>query len=175
MNIDAVITQLRTYCPDLNAVGGAADYDAITSPQQGANPISLPAGFVVPLSDVISDNTAANGVWQQVDEQVCVVLVVSAAQDRRGQAAAASIETLKYAVHRALLGWIPTGSECRAERGLRFTSNTPSERSGARLCWELTYSLPIILSDEDGWTPPSDPLEEVDIVETIHDVEFAAG
>ena len=86
MNLDAVITQLKTYAPVFNGnVAGAAQF-ALAVEDQGWLP--RPAAYVIPLEDETEANANQTGLYQLVREKIGIIVDLDNAVDRRGQAAA---------------------------------------------------------------------------------------
>jgi hypothetical protein len=157
MNLDSVITQLKTHCPQLGErVGGAADQALAASNGY----LKVPAAYIIPLADDPEASTDSTGLTQRVTESVGVVVVLDNTADRRGQTSANAVEVMKYAVHRALLNF--RADLMRSARGLQYEGGSLVDINGARLVWQLVYSHSITITEEDGFSPPSEPLRNID-------------
>lgn len=105
--IDDVIARLKTNASSLKLVEGAAKFAALKSNP----PVSKqPAAWVFPVSDAPGANALAVGVRQRVVERIGVALALGDVGDRRGEAAAKSIETLRDEVRDAIVGWQPSAA-----------------------------------------------------------------
>ncbi|NOG69810.1 hypothetical protein [Roseicella sp. DB1501] len=156
MNIPAIIQQLRTYCPTLKVVGGAADYERASRDTFG----QVPAAYVIPRADDASPNEDQTQLQQRVLESFGVILVLDNTPDRRGQTSTTSVESMKYEVHGALLNWRmdPT----RTARGLWYDGGHMVDLDGARLFWEMVYTSEIFITEADGFQPDGDPLLHIE-------------
>ena len=104
MNLDNVIERIRSTCPSFaQRVAGAAEFAAL--PQNAK--VALPAAFVIPMDDRAGEQESQNRYRQALTDRVAVVMVLDNSADRRGQAAAAEVHSLRAEVWRALLLWPP--------------------------------------------------------------------
>jgi hypothetical protein len=165
VNLDTVITQLKTYVPLLGGrVGGAADFDigvesviAITDPVTGK--LAYPAAVVMPLEDDSPATADLTGLFQTVTETIGVVVEFDATADRRGQGGVSQVEAMKYAIFAALLNWhIDPG---RGSRGLYYAGGSLLTFDRARLFWEYRFSFDATITDADGFIPAGDPLVDI--------------
>ena len=162
MDISRVIEQLRRYCPELGGrVGGAADFEtgvesviAITDPATGK--FVYPAAVVIPLEDEAGSTDLLDGNLQTVTETIGVIVEFDASADRRGQAAVSQVKAMKYALFRALLGWVIDPE--RGARGLTYAGGELLTFDRARLFWMYRMSFDAMVSDADGFVPRGDPL-----------------
>lgn len=153
MDIAKIITQIKTYCPLLqHNVGGAAEHEKALSNGY----MAMPAAYVIPSADDAEDNGDLNGLTQDITESVGIVVVLDATADRRGQAGALSVESMKYGLHKALLNWHL--DEQRAARGLQYDGGSLLTVTGAKLIWQFNYSHRIRITEEDGFIPASTPI-----------------
>lgn len=178
MNIDTVAAQLRTIATVFNGnVAGAAAYANGVADQVW---LPLPAAYVVPLDQDAEDNTSMQALNQIVRERVGVIVVMDTMNaggapdtgDRRGQAAAANLDTLKYAVFKAILNWRPDGdppsATNRESRGMYFVGAgfpEPGAFDRARFFYQFVFGLDTTITDADGWQQPFDML--IDINSTV--------
>jgi hypothetical protein len=164
MNIDSVIAQLRSVATVFGQnVAGAATYANGVSDQVW---LPRPAAYVLPLDMDGGDNESQTGLWQMVAQRISVVLDIDNSMDRRGQASAAQITDLFYAVCSAILNWRPDWNTSnptsnRETRGFRFVSGEILLMDRARLQYQLIFALDITITDLDGWQSPYDPLIDV--------------
>lgn len=179
MDIDTIAAQIRTLVPLFNGnVAGAAAYANGVADQTW---LPLPAAYVIQLDQDADDNTSMTGLQQIVHERIGVIVVMETLKvggaldlaDRRGQAATAYIDTVKYAIFRAILNWRPdwdlTNPPTNREgRGLSFIGAGFPEAGAfdrARYFYQLTFGLATTITELDGWQQPSEPL--IDIQGTI--------
>jgi len=164
VNLDLVITQLRAYCPALLAVAGVADFDtgmktvvAISDPGTGA--LIYPVAVVMPLDDEADPNDTLAGLSQVVTETIGVIVEFDASADRRGQGGVSQVETMKYALFRALLNWQVDGT--RAARGLYYGGGELLEFDRARLFWQFRFSHDATITEADGFQNYGPPLASI--------------
>ena len=156
MNIDAVITQIKTFAPIFQGnVAGAASY------AQAADQVFLPqpAAYVIDVSDETEPNQDMNGVYQIVREKIGVIVDLDNRADQRGQAAATSaVNTMRAALWAALLGWRPDPQ--RQSRGFAYAGGGLIGEGINRqyLRWQFDFVIETTIEDEDGWQPSSAPL-----------------
>ncbi len=173
MNINQVAAQIKRLAPLFGeSVAGAAAYANGVQDQVW---LPLPAAYVIQLDQDAEDNSSMSGLQQIVHERVGVIVVVETLKvggapqdlaDRRGQAATAYIDTIKYALFRAILNWRPDWDltnppNNREGRGLYFISaGFPQDGAfdRARYFYQFIFGLDTTISDLDGWQEPSDPL-----------------
>jgi hypothetical protein len=172
MNISTVIAQLKAFAPAFNGnVAGAASYveglETVVS-------LPLPAAFIYPLADDPDNNENMGwGLRQTVEERIAIVIQADNTADRRGQAAAVSIEELKYAVFAAILNWNPSG-QLRANQGLRYGGGHLLGMDRARIFWQLEMVLAAVITENDGFTVAGQPLTQIDIYNQTQ-ADVAAG
>ena len=177
MNISLVIQQLRQFCPELGGrIGGAADFEsgvesviAITDPKTGK--YGYPAAVVIPLEYDADGNTVLAGNTQQVTETVGVIVEFDAIADRRGQAGVSQVEAMKYALFRALLGWVIDPE--RGARGLYYAGGELLTFDRARLFWMYRMNFDAALTDGDGWLALGDPISMLGTVQIDDPVNLA--
>ncbi len=175
MNIDTVAGQIRMAAPIFAGnVAGAAAYAHGVADQVW---LPLPAAYVIPLEQEAEDSDTMNGLQQTVRERVGVIVVLETAKiggvfdisDRRGQAASAYLDTVKYGLFSAILNWRPdwdpnNPAMNREARGLYFVSAGFPDGGAfdrSRFFYQFTFCLDTTLTDADGWQPPSDPLTDI--------------
>lgn len=166
MNLDLVITQLRTYCTVLGGrVGGSADFDvgteaviAFTDPV--TNRLTYPAAVVIPLDDETRDDDQAQSgaLDQALTERIGVVVEFDATADRRGQGGVDQVQAMKYALFAAILNWNPSPGQ--SVRGLRYGGGRLLKLDRARLFWQFEFTLDVWLTDGDGFPISGDPLTD---------------
>jgi hypothetical protein len=177
MDISLVIQQLRRHCPSLGGrVGGAADFDtgvetviALTDPKTGK--YAYPAAVVIPLEDDADPNALLDGSTQTVTETVGVIVAFDAKADRRGQAGASQVDAMKYAIFRALLGWVI--DPARGARGLYYAGGELLSFDRARLFWMYRMSSDATVTDGDGWQPQGDPVSVLGTIQPDDPVRLA--
>lgn len=175
MNIDAIASQLRSVATIFAGnVAGAAAYANGVSEQTW---LPLPAAYVIPGEEDAEPNDSMTGSYQIVHERVSVIVVLPTlsaggsldSADRRGQAAAAQLRSLRSAVFKALLNWQPdpdgTDTTTQIETrgiyylGARFPADGAFDR--ARFFYEFLFGLDVTVTDDDGWRPTGTPMTDV--------------
>lgn len=93
--------------PVFNEVGTAADFAGLVS-----DPLAMPAAYVVMENEISAESEHMTGpVLQRTAVDVAIVIFTRNVSDNTGGAGAEDIETLKMAVRRALLGFMPPSAE----------------------------------------------------------------
>lgn len=163
MNINQIISQLRSYCPALEGrVAGSADFD--TGVDTTVN-MALPAAYVIPLDDETSENLDMSGLQQLVHERIAVIVEFDASTDRRGQAAVSQVEAMKYDLFAALLNW--QIAPARAVKGIEYAGSRLLAFDRARLFYQWDFALETTISDEDGYQVTAIPITEIDLDITV--------
>ena len=159
MNLDAIVTQLRAYAPIFNTnVAGAAQFDEAVS---GQTWMPAPAAYVVPMPQEATENLSRTGLKQVITDRIGVCVLIDSSADRRGQAAAGQVITIRAAIFAALLNWHidPT----RSTQGMYFGGARAMDFDRARLFWQFDFCLDEQFTDADGFQlPPGVPLVEFD-------------
>jgi hypothetical protein len=173
VNIDQVAVQLRALAPIFEGnIAGAAGYTNGVSDQAWLPP---PAAYAIPLDQEAGENTSMQGLQQIVHERFGVIVVLDIKKvggapvdlaDRRGQAAAAYLDVIKYAICRAILNWRPDWDLTnppadREGRGIYFISaGFPQDGAfdRARFFYQFIFGLDTTLTDLDGWQEAGVPL-----------------
>jgi hypothetical protein len=177
MNLDALITQLKTVTIFNGNVAGAAEYEKGVQDQAWLN---LPAAYVIPLDDEPGENLDLSDSQQISVERIGVIVVFSNADavalgDRRGQAASSLFEPTKWAIFKALINWRPDSSvenptvisatdpgADHAARGLYYAGGRLIGFDLARLFYQWDFALEVTITDDDGWKATGVPLNEAD-------------
>lgn len=158
MQIEPIIQQLRQYAPVFTTVGGAAEFTA--GLESVVNPEALPAAYVVPLAEDAGENESQVGLYQLVTERVAIILELLNT-DRRGQAAATSIDDLKFGVFAAILNW--RLDPIRTQKGLNYVGSRLLSMDRGRLFWQLEFDQISTITDADGFIVPAIDLTKIDV------------
>lgn len=146
MNLDSVITRIKQKCPSFaQRVAGAAEFAAL--PENAK--VAMPAAFVVPLDDQAGEQLSANRYRQEIVDRIGVVVLLDNTADRRGQAAAASVHSVRAELWQALLLW-PPGTEYD---GLVYEGGQALDMDAARLWYQFEFSAAAELGVEDTAQP----------------------
>lgn len=167
MDLDRVITQLRTYAPIFRGnVAGSADY---ATGLETVTTLPLPAAYVYPLEDTITESSGQGGSLREtVEERIAIVVEVDNSTDRRGQAAVMSLPVIKAAILKALLNWNPYPFQVYP-RGMRYAGGHLLGMDRARLFWQFEMTIESYIDGlSDGWIQPAEPLEIIAIQDTEH-------
>lgn len=122
--------------------------------------MDAPACYVVPLDESAGDNESMNGLWQEVEERIGVIVQFST-DDRRGQGAAEEFDTMKAAVKSAVLNWRPDVD--RSSKGFRYAGGQlRDDFDRARLFYQWEFIIETLTTEEDGWQQPNVALTEID-------------
>jgi len=169
-----VIRQIRYFAPVFNDnVAGAADFARGVFDQAW---LPLPAAYVVPGEAESAGNENLNATFQRVTRHVDVIVVLDNSEpvgDRRGQTQSEQTQVYEFALHAALLGWRPTfdptglgpypdPTQNREARGFYFTGSAMArELERARMFWRVSYAIDEIITEADGWQPPTAPFTDI--------------
>lgn len=162
MDLNRIITQIRTYAPIFqNRVAGAAQYAALASATQ----MLYPSGYVLAGADTATENESPNGLYQYVTEGFGVVIVLDNSTniaDRRGQTAVSQVGEIKEAVWAAILNW--RYDPVYSARGIQYEGGDviPTDDQ-ARLFYQLDFSNTRIITEANGFIETYPDLTEIDI------------
>lgn len=144
MDLDLVITQLKTWAPSLGArVSGAAAFKRLKE----NTALATPCAFVLPLADDPQPAASQNAVRQYMVDSFAVVVAVSNATDERGQGAAATIDAMRGELWAALLGWRPTSDY----DGVQYEGGSLQEMDRFQLFYQFEFGAAMEIGPEDGW------------------------
>jgi len=144
VDLNAVIDQIRTHCPVFaGRVVGTAEFKPLP---EGSN-MFLPAAYVVRLDDQPGEKMAQNDVQQPITESFAVIVALDNSADERGQAPATTVDTIRGALFRALIGWQPSHDY----RGFSYDGMALLTRDRSRLWYQFEFSTLWYIGPEDGW------------------------
>ena len=161
MNLLTVINQVKTLAPALgNRVAGAADFASGLETTQN---MTLPAAFVLRLSDDASDSDLMPGLHQPVVERMGIVVefdntVASDADARTGFAGINQIDAMRALLFSAVLNWTPADMTNAGPTGFRYGGGRLLEFDRARLFWQYEFEIDTIITDADGVGLYGDPI-----------------
>jgi hypothetical protein len=158
MKIDKVIEQLKAYAAMFEGrVAGAADFAQGVESQVW---LTLPAAYVIPLDEDATENVDTTSLRQYVTERIGVIVEIDNSTDRRGQAAATSIDDARTWIFKALLNWHIDPN--RSARGLYYGGGQLREFDRARLFYQFEFCLDSTISYDDGFQVGGTPLTQFD-------------
>lgn len=147
MKVSPVVAHLRAACPSFaERITGGIDWDAVVESAH----LALPAAYVIASADAAAANVAQNAVIQVITDQISVVIVLDAG-DERGQEANDVLHDLRAEVWRALIGWCP-GPEYNP---FEYDKGALLHISRARVVYQFSFFAQFQL----GRNLPSDPPE----------------
>ena len=147
MKVSPVVAHLRAACPSFaERITGGIDWDAVVESAH----LALPAAYVIASADAAAANMAQNAVIQVITDQISVVIVLDAG-DERGQEANDVLHDLRAEVWRALIGWCP-GPEYNP---FEYDKGALLHISRARVVYQFSFFAQFQL----GRNLPSDPPE----------------
>ncbi|AOX16923.1 phage tail terminator protein [Kozakia baliensis] len=172
MNVDQVIAQIKAYTKFFNHDGAAQVAGAAEAAQVVDKAwLKRPAAYVIALDDAAGDNMSMNGLDQDVEESIAVIVDLDNTPDQRGQFAASTVDQARADLFSCLLNWLPGGAN--ASRGFQYGGGHLIQLDRARLHWQFRFSLKILITDGDGWQAPSEPITEIDATLLDPDTEQA--
>jgi hypothetical protein len=179
MNIDLVIAQLRVAAPFFYGnVAGAAQYETATKDQAWMTP---PAAYVVPIDIEAGEMTERGSYYQTLVERIGVIVVLDnsipvESGDRRGQTSITTFDQVQQAIFKAILNWHPDNtSDNPGNASLQpnqdifpyvFDGARVLQSDFSRMFIQWDFALKVLISDADGWQPPSQPLTKIDVTIT---------
>lgn len=159
MDLDLVITQLKTWAPSFDGrVAGAAAFKRLKE----NSALTTPCAFVLPLADDPQPPASQNAVRQVLVDSFSVIVAVSNATDERGQGAAASVEALRRELWAALLGWRPTDEY----DGVQYEGGSLQDLDRFQLFYQFEFGAPMEIGPEDGWEQGA--LDRLPAFKTLH-------
>lgn len=150
MNLNPVITQLRTYCPSFaGRVAGSARFKRL---DETAN-MALPAAYVIPLDDSPGERMSLNDMRQSLVESFAVIVAISNTPDERGQAAINTAhDSIRSELWGALLGWQPDNlHEHSIYRGIEYQGGNLLDLDRSRLWYQFDFGAYMEISQDQGW------------------------
>lgn len=175
MNIDTVARQIQSVAKIFNDnVAGAAGYANGVRDQVW---LPAPAAYVIPGEEDAEPNESMGALQQIIRERVMIVVLIDTLSaggtldiaDRRGQAAAQQIQTMRDAIFKAILNWRPNedGGDATSQpsaRGFYYIGGRYPEEGAfdrSRFFYQFTFGLDVTITEEDGWTATGTPLTDV--------------
>lgn len=167
MNIDSIITQIRTYDGGFfQTVAGAADLSMVLS----LTNTPLPSAFVVPVSIEADENENPAGYYQRVTKTFAVAIVLDNTVDERGQSSSTQAFAQAMAIlNSSILGWILDPEESALGCSLRHMHLMKMDR--ARIIWEFAFDSEAVWDQRNAFVPPSNPLT----TETTYSLSQSSG
>lgn len=144
MDLVTIITALRARCPTLaTRVAGAGQFKLL--PESAA--LAVPCAFVIPLDDNPTESQSQNSVRQGLTDSFAVIVALDNTVDERGQAAAASVHSLRAELWGALLGWSPSD----AYDGIAYEGGSIVQLDRARCWYQFEFGALMEIGPEDGY------------------------
>jgi hypothetical protein len=149
MQLEVIIQALRERCPLFGAdsstrrIAGAAQYKLLAENAQ----LPVPCAFVIPLDDNPGEPKSANGVWQELADSFAVIVALSNTTDEKGQAAVASVRSVRTQLWAALLGWRPSEDY----NGIYYQGGSLLHIDRARLWYQFEFAADMEIQASDGW------------------------
>lgn len=144
MNLELIISQLRTYCPSFaTRVAGAADFAVV----QESTALLSPCAFVIPMDDSPEVSISQNAVRVPMQETFGVIVALDNRLDERGQASGISVDAIRAELWAALLGWQP---EPRYD-GVVYEGGSLLTIDRARLWWRFEFGAYMEIGPGDGF------------------------
>lgn len=165
MELLDVITQLKTYCPELKAVAGVADF---ANGLETVTNLPRPAAYVYALQDEAEPNTDLNSD-QQIYWEIFAVTVEfdvttgTLADSRTGFQGVNQVHDMRAAIWKAILNWCPPSMLDRAPRAIEYVGAELLSFDRARLFWQYTFRLQALVTDADGFVVVPPDLAEIQV------------
>jgi hypothetical protein len=176
LSIRNIIAQLKRL-PIFNGnVIGAAEFVGL----QNQVFTRFPVAVVMPYGDKAEDNDSMTALFQFVSKQIAIDVIfsnvdaVQSGNDNRGQATAQQFDQVEFSIFRAILNWnpyslienpnLPDQSDPvigHAIKGFQFVECGRVEYDLARYIYRWIFSIPVQITDQDGWQATGTPLEEI--------------
>lgn len=150
MNLNTVISHLRTYCPSFaGRVAGSARFKNM---DEAAN-LLVPAAYVIPLDDNPGERMSLNDVRQPIIESFAVVVALSNTADERGQTSVNTAhDTIRAELWAALVGWQPDNlADASRYRGIEYQGGNLLDLDRARLWYQFDFGAYMEIGPDDAW------------------------
>lgn len=161
MILAAFISQLRANAPMFGGrVAGAAEFQ--NGLRNYNTSLPLPAAYVVPLIQDAEPNLSYGGLQQIVHMGIGVAVELDAQTDRRGQAPAMDIDTVRAQVFASVLNY--RIDDCHMARGASYAGSRPLEvLDRARWFYQFEFNIDWQITEADGFQPIADDLIGVEV------------
>lgn len=132
-------------------IGGAAGVDAV---EDMTAPLTMPAGYWVPMGEEAGPNDGMNGVYQTVRERYAFLAVLDLTtpqgkRDQLGHAAVVALKHVKPAILGAVMNFVADPE--RMPKGLEYEGYDLVAIVGkVRAIYEFRFVAETLLTDEDG-------------------------
>lgn len=156
MDLGAIALQLRNHAPLFSGrVAGAGD---LATAEDHALRASLPAAFVVPLTETATGNENDAGLQQQVEYRFAVLACVSAAKhEDLGKAGWDQVATCRRAILAAILNWTPPD----AAEPITYNGGGLHALSRAFMGYRFEFNVTFPITEDDGFQPADLPAFEL--------------
>lgn len=160
MILAAFISQLRANAPMFGGrVAGAAEF--VRGLRDYNTSMPLPAAYVLPLIQDADPNTSYGGLQQIVHMGIGVAVELDAQTDRRGQAPAMDIDTVRAQVFASVLNY--RIDDCHMARGAAYAGSRPLDvLDRARWFYQFEFNIDWQITDADGFQPVAEDLLALD-------------
>ncbi len=162
MILASFIAQLRANAPLFGGrVAGAAEF--VRGLRDYTTSLPMPAAYVLPgPQEVESANDTWGGLQQLVHYGVGVAVELDAQTDRRGQAPAMDLDTVRDQVFASVLNY--RIDDCHMARGAYFAGGHSLEvLDRARLWYQFNFTVDWQITDADGWQVDGVPIVSVEL------------
>lgn len=155
-----IAVQIKKYTQIFKFVGFIADFHRILD-QISTVPLSLPACFVCFRESTTTENEALNGYCSVEEIEVSVFVVLDNSEDTSG-ATGMSIDWTSCTsdLKKCLMNWVPNE---QATKPISYDGCQYVTMTGSREIYECKFEVDQQLTEEDGFIPTYDELQEVDI------------
>lgn len=131
MNLAPIVDRIRAQCPAFKVVGGIAELDAALQ----ASAPAMPACYVSPMDEQVTETLGANYTLQSVEIEFGVLIAVRNAKSSAGAESLADLDTLRQSLRAALLNHTPSG----AMQPIRFTRGALIDFQPGLMWWQDGY------------------------------------
>lgn len=155
-----IITQIQKYTKVFKSIGLTAELQRILDQEPTYKP-QMPACFVCFKSSTTTENESLNGYLSVEEIEVSIFIVLDNSQDTTGSTGM-GIEWTDCSsdLKKCLMNWVPNDL---ATQPVSYDGTQYITMTGSREIYECKFEVDQQLTEEDGFLPTYDELQEVDI------------
>lgn len=155
-----IVNHIRKYTKIFQTVGFVAELQRILDEAITYEP-QMPACFVCFKSSNTTENESLNGYMSVEELEISVFIVLSEQEDLTGSTGMnISWTTCTSDLKSCLMNWIPNDITVMP---MSYLGSQYVTMTGSRIVYEARFELEQQLTEQDGFVPQYDTLQEVDV------------
>lgn len=155
-----IVTQIRKYSKVFQTVGFVSELQRVLDEAITYEP-QMPACFVCFKSSTTTENESLNGYMSIEELEISVFIVLSEQEDLTGSTGMnVSWTTCTSDLKSCLMNWIPNDLTVTP---MSYLGSQYMTMTGSRIVYEVRFELEQQLTEQDGFIPQYDTLQEVDV------------